>query len=71
MHLLLQLQNGYVHYGYSYNDVNQNFLFDSVKVNDGKWHNFEVKWSDKRQLVLRLDYGIWEVIMIVLQKVLT
>ncbi|XP_033746006.1 LOW QUALITY PROTEIN: cadherin EGF LAG seven-pass G-type receptor 2-like [Pecten maximus] len=58
--ILMQLIDGYVHYSYTNDDVTQNFPFSAVKVNDGQWHYFEVRWQDRGQLLFLLDYGHWQ-----------
>ncbi|XP_021344023.1 cadherin EGF LAG seven-pass G-type receptor 2-like isoform X2 [Mizuhopecten yessoensis] len=58
--ILMQLVDGYVHYSYRNDDGIQNYPFSAVKVNDGQWHYFEVRWQDRGQLLFLLDYGHWQ-----------
>ena len=54
-----QLQDGYVTYNYS--SSAKVFTFDYLPVNDGRWHYLEVRWPTQGQIILVMDYGIWQV----------
>lgn len=50
--------NGYIEYTYvSSGASTQTFVFNSVPVNDGQWHFFEVRWNDAGRITMDLDYG--------------
>ncbi|XP_052061386.1 cadherin EGF LAG seven-pass G-type receptor 2-like isoform X1 [Mytilus californianus] len=58
--VLMQLEDGYIHYNYTDSNGNVGFVFDHVKVNDGSWHYFEVRWLKvSSELIQILDYGHW------------
>ncbi|XP_053377924.1 cadherin EGF LAG seven-pass G-type receptor 1-like isoform X2 [Mercenaria mercenaria] len=53
----IELIGGYVSYSYINSVGPQTFVFNSVTVNDGKWHYFEVRWPDNGDFIMILDYG--------------
>ena len=46
---------GYIQYSYG----NTSFKLIDSRVDDGEWHNIEVKWMN-REIWLNLDYGDFE-----------
>ena len=75
--VLLQLVSGFVSYSYANNLGAQTFVFDSVPVDDGQWHYFEVRWPDNGDFIMILDYGQRQVkitvclLMLTLERVVT
>ncbi|XP_060555146.1 cadherin EGF LAG seven-pass G-type receptor 2-like isoform X2 [Ruditapes philippinarum] len=53
----IELDVGYVSYTYTNRLGSQTFVFDSIMVNDGNWHYFEVRWPDNGDFIMILDYG--------------
>ena len=47
--------DGYIQYRYE----NTTFRLIDVRVDDGRWHNIQVKWMH-REIWLNLDYGDFE-----------
>lgn len=63
MPLFLQLIDGYAHYRVG--GVNNTFKFDYLPVNDGKWHYLEVRWPRLGEIILVMDYGHWQVCLLI------
>ncbi|KAK3103496.1 hypothetical protein FSP39_019621 [Pinctada imbricata] len=57
-YVLLELHGGYVQYNYS--GSNKVHTFDYLPVNDGQWHYLEVRWPRQGQIILVMDYGLWQ-----------